>query len=375
MGDAFLVFYLVSVTGAFFSTQPATIADELGKLLVIAGGYIALSAPFDFFGGYWLPRRFQRPALVFRSFVVAWLRGVLGQALVYVLAGFVILQAGHAGGRGGATLAVALLMIVLLFAQGWLAQMIGGLKPVAANLEKYRERLAGWAIRLPATTVMAAKDPAFVGGLIGMPGHERLVLPAAWFATNERKREAYNFPSATAALQMTRRVGVLARGSRRRGVLLALAWNLSGFALAAWLPTAGVSTAAELLTTACGFTLWSFWVCSILPSFSRPGVFEGDQYAWQHGVPRDLLEETIALVDKQQDDEPERRRWLEIIFHPIPSVNSRRQQLALAEPAPRGAWQAARMALFLSWGCLGLLSRAVHCNSGRPELWVLFPGD
>ncbi len=33
------------------------------------------------------------------------------------------------------------------------------------------------------------------------------------------------------------------------------------------------------------------------------------------------------------------------------------------------------MSLFLSWACFGFLSRAVHCNSGIPELWVLLPCD
>ena len=41
----------------------------------------------------------------------------------------------------------------------------------------------------------------------------------------------------------------------------------------------------------------------------------------------------------------------------------------------RGAHQATRLALYLSWACLGVLARAVHCNAGRPEVWVLLPSD
>jgi hypothetical protein len=33
------------------------------------------------------------------------------------------------------------------------------------------------------------------------------------------------------------------------------------------------------------------------------------------------------------------------------------------------------MMLYLSWAGIGGLSRAVHCNVGRPPLWVLLPGD
>lgn len=73
-----------------------------------------------------------------------------------------------------------------------------------------------------------------------------------------------------------------------------------------------------------------------------------------------------------QDDEPERAVWIERVFHPVPSVDNRRR---LTRSRSFGAWHATRMMLFLSWSCLGLLSRAVHCNAGRPELWVLLPTD
>jgi hypothetical protein len=35
----------------------------------------------------------------------------------------------------------------------------------------------------------------------------------------------------------------------------------------------------------------------------------------------------------------------------------------------------ARHALYLAWGALSPLARAVHCNVGRPALWVVWPGD
>jgi hypothetical protein len=35
----------------------------------------------------------------------------------------------------------------------------------------------------------------------------------------------------------------------------------------------------------------------------------------------------------------------------------------------------ARHALWLGWGTLSPISRAVHCNVGRPALWAMLPGD
>jgi hypothetical protein len=86
------------------------------------------------------------------------------------------------------------------------------------------------------------------------------------------------------------------------------------------------------------------------------------------------MEQGMIDLDRLQDDEPNRSRWVERVFHPIPSVKSRMGALRRTG-SERGAWQGARMTLYLSWACFGFLSRAVHCNVGRPELWVLFPGD
>ena len=78
-----------------------------------------------------------------------------------------------------------------------------------------------------------------------------------------------------------------------------------------------------------------------------------------------------------QDDEPDRSAQLESIFHPIPSVRRRIRALTSpqrSDPAG-GAWNLARTALYLSHTGLSLLPRAVHCNVGRPELWVYLPTD
>ena len=364
-----------AIPARLFAVQPQPLLNDSKDLLLLLLGYIVLSAPFDFLGGYWLPHRFRRPAPSWGKFLWVWTRGVVGQAIVLLSAALILLAAGRVGGRTWAVIAVVLLMLGLLWTQGWLAQWIGGLRTVAADLKPYRRVLEAWGVRLPNTRIVEVTDPAFVGGFTGWPGREQLVLPATWLQSPPQILRFKALPVETVALQITRRLGVLERGSRGRGVLLALLWNVCGFYLATWLPGAGVTTVASLVATACGFTLWSFVGLLILPSFSRPGVLEGDYYALQRGVPRAVLEQTATTLDAWQDDEPARAPWIERIFHPIPSVRSRLASLAYASDAPRGAWQAARVALFLSWGCLGFLSRAVHCNSGRPELWVLFPGD
>ncbi len=341
-------------------------ADDLAALSGVLALYIALSGPFDLFGGYLLPCGHGRMCRTFPAFLWSWVRGVTVHAVCLGLCGLAVLSAGRVGGFAGAAGAVLLLMLVLLAAQSPLAKLVGGLRSAPAELEPAATILGQWRLRPPANVaILAGIDAGFVGGLAGLPGFERLVVPGLW---------AGHLGAESIAVQIARRAVALATGARRRGVLLALLWNLAGFSLAYLMPGAGVNTVAGLVTLSLWFTLWSFLGLLTLPSLSRPGVFEVDREAAAAGAPPELVERAAAELDQLQDDEPHRPKGIETIFHPIPSVTSRVERLR-AGGRPRGCWQGARMALFLSWASLGFLSRAVHCNAGRPELWVLFPGD
>jgi hypothetical protein len=92
----------------------------------------------------------------------------------------------------------------------------------------------------------------------------------------------------------------------------------------------------------------------------------------EQGVPLETLHQTLSTLDRLQDDEPQRTALIETNFHPVPSVENRRSESSSGFPI---AWHAARMTLYVSWACMGLLVRAVHCNVGRPELWVMLPTD
>ncbi len=365
-----------AIPARLFSPQSDSFLSDIRSLSIFLTAYIVLSFPFDFLGGYWLPHRFHRLAPTWSRFLFTLARGVIGQALIMLGVGVVLLTAGRTGGRFGATIAVIFLMFGLLVLQGSLARWIGALRSVSVDLQPYRAIVDSWNISLPPKiNIFEVTDSAFVGGWVGLPGRECLILPSKWFHSQSRVLQLPALSVEAVALQISRRVGVLQSGSRSRGILLALVWNVGGFYLATFLPGAGVNSVAEIISTACGFTLWSFVGLLLLPSLSRPGVLAGDYFALQRGISPKLFEKTITILDKLQDDEPARSAGIETIFHPIPSVDSRLAALARNEAEPYGAWQAARVALFLSWSCLGLLSRAVHCNSGRPELWVLFPGD
>ncbi len=337
----------------FDAFRPTLTDDALG-LLWILGLYTAIHIPLDYIGGYWLPCHFSRQCLMFAYFASQYIRGLLVQSVFLFFSGLLVLQVGRWGGRGAVLVLLAIFMILMIESQDRIARWVAGLSLSGS------EEMEGHEVVL-----LSGMDAGFAGGFAGLPGRERLIVPSIW-----RRM----LPESVLKLELRRRMAALASGTRLRGLLLAMIWNLGGFYLCSLLPGAGVTTLAGLFTTALGFTLWSFLGLLLLPTPSRRGVYELDSIARKLGVSPDEFATTVRELDQLQDDEPVRPVGVEAVFHPVPSVESRIRQFT--QPSEIiGAWNAARYALFLSWPCLGFLNRAVHCNSGRPELWVMLPVD
>jgi hypothetical protein len=261
-------------------------------------------------------------------------------------------------------------MLMLLWAQEFIARLSARLRSTPlVNMEATRKMLEKWGLQLPESFVVySSHDPSFVGALAGLPGIERFVIPASWFDT---------LSADGIAAQIARRIGIVQNESRTRGVFIAIAWNLLGLWLAINLTGSGaINSVRGLFTVSLWFTLWSALGMVVLPTFSRQGVYEADRFAKKAGVPQDVMETVITELDKQQDDEPTRSRWEEWIFHPTPSADNRIVELSRKRArGPIGAWHASSAALYTSWAGLGFLSRAEHGIIGRPDLWVMHPGD
>ncbi len=325
--------------------------------------HAALLLPVDIAGGLLVVR--AKPSVL--RWLAGWLRGVTVQWLIFALSTALLLRTGQQFGLTAAMLVFLLLQVVLLSRQGLIAWMAGGIRlrdATPALQEAARE--AG--ITPSAVRIADADDPAFTGGWTGTDA-QRLWIPARW---------SESLDDAQLAVVLARRATVKRLGLRRRGVLVALAWNTVGFVLATSAPRADLVTAAGFVTMIAWFTLWSFLGVLVLPSLSRPAVFAADAAALRsHDA--DAVSTTITQLDAWQDDEPERGATVETIFHPVPSRGARLRAMqavpADVPPALGGAWQATRVMLYLSWAGVGGLARAVHCNVGRPSLWVLLPGD
>jgi hypothetical protein len=316
--------------------------------------------PFDILGGYVLPKHFGRlpeaitPPIFFRN----WLRGVLGQYL-YLMLFMGLFQSMRENSIIVKLGFFVVAQVVLYLNQYYIACLVGNLRAVPLSQDEQNTIASHPFLAnqiIPELVFLTSTDPGFVGGWHG----KKLVLPSAWRT---------ELDAEMLATQILRRIGTKKSGARVRGVVLAVLFNTAGFALSL---TYGHSLVSIIAIN----TLWAFLGVLTLPTLSRGAVFAADRFALDAGVPAEILGETIIALDKRQDDEPERSQGIEAIFHPIPSVNRRLAALERIQKAPtQGGWQALRTALYLSWASGSFLSRAVHCNIGRPELWVFFPGD
>lgn len=354
-------------------------ATEALVLLGTLALFAVVALPFDLVGGYVLPRRYGRRAPTLGAFARGWLRGATVLLAVSTSCGVALIAAGRAGGVPLAMAVFVLLQLVLVAVQLPLARVVGGLRASANSLPSAQGSdgadVASGDIgnsydRAPEpsradTLVLRGEDEGFTGGIVGLGG--TLVVPERWTRDLD--------PRALSIL-VERRRSIVRRGARRRAFALAIAWNTAGFALALAMTGPGVTSVAALVSTALGFTLWSFVGLLLLPALTRRATRAADAAVATDDGTRADLERAIRSLDRLQDDEPARTAAVESVFHPTPSVRGRLAALPGGViPSGPGPWHLARTALFLGHAGLSLLPRAVHCNTGRPELWVLLPTD
>ncbi len=338
-----------------------TYGNALAAIALTWMAHALLLAPLDIIGGLGIVR--ERPATL--RWIASWLRAVTVQWLWFALAAALLLRTGQQFGITAAVIVFLLLQLTLLSRQGLIAWMAGGVRMEALSPELSAAATAA-GIDPRIVREIDADDPSFVGAWSGADA-QRLWVPQRWVT---------GLTPDQLLVALTRRVAVKSLGLRRRGVLVAVAWNSLGFVAATAAPRADLVTAPGFVTTLAWFTLWSFLGVLVLPSLSRPAVIIADRAAaLSHDVA--LVASTITQLDQWQDDEAQRGPRVETVFHPVPSRSVRLAALQAVDSAAAatGAWHATRMMLYLSWAGLGGLSRAVHCNIGRPAVWVMLPGD
>ncbi len=337
---AALALYLELPSRFLSRDASAPLSRAVGDALWWPVLFTLLLFPLDILGGVFAVR--DRPAI--GQWLRAWSRGVAVQLLLFTGCGALLIWSARQYGVAGAVLSTVVSSVAML---AWIDRLAR----------------AGAAMRTDPRrpTVVDAPDEAFVGGFAGL-SRPRLTIPASWYTLADDVRDA---------LIARRELAVAAH--RLRGTLAAVAWTGAGSLLVSLLLGAPVSS-ASLVQFSLGCTVWSFLGVLVLPTPSRRAVLALDRAsAAEHGS--EVVARGIAALDRWGDDEPRRARWVEMIFHPVPSRDARIAALAMPRQRAQGAWRAARLALpsgIASWSVLG---RAVHCNIGRPALWWMLPGD
>lgn len=338
---------------AVLPASPTTPAGEFTGFLLFFTAFASLLFTFDFVGGVLIPSACESDSGSVWSWLVPWFRSVAMQILFYSVTFFCYLQIGREIGAPWLIALFAVLQVMLLAGQEFIWQL------TTANRRERVEGVGG------SSAFVKHSDQRFVGGVTGLPGFESVLVPEGW---KHRLQPSY------IKMLVTRRRSAVSTGLRMKGIVYAMLWNISSFAIAIVASGGIAQSVADLVSVFLWFLLLSFAGLLVLPAFNRRGVFALDQQlAKQFSAVE--LQPAILDVDRMTEQEPERSVSAESVFQPIPCPERRARVLASGGTVAGGAWNVARTALFLSWAFGGPLARAVHCNVGRPELWAILPTD
>jgi hypothetical protein len=357
-------FLFLRIPHLLFNQNVTWSVRDVVELSGLFCGWTIFLVPFDFCGGYLLSRVFHRPQ--FATHLKSWCRNILLQGLFFLITATAILGMGRQFGVTGVFILLVVLQLMYIAFRLQLVQVMGNrLAPLTERKHQaLKDQLKTWGYEIPAVQVVEHHDEGFTGGVCGLPGRETIVIPAEWCRQLE-------IPEL--ATQIARRIEACRSGGYLRGILLASAWNLIGFALAVHFSGSGVQSVAGLVNVSLWYTLWIFVGLLILPAWSRHSTYAIDQRVLKRRIPEDNLVKALTHVQCLQGEASQRSRAIESVFYPVPSLQHRMDRKK--SDSSTGAWNVARNMLFLSWAGMGFLSRAVHCNCGRPELWVMLPTD
>jgi hypothetical protein len=352
---------------ALLPRQPASFGLELQSLLLVCLLWALVYLPFDLFGGYILPHEYNDNPPSSLDFAVAWGRGVAVQSGVYIVTTVCLMFVGRTLNFLPFVFTAGLLMVLLILMHKNMAHWVAGLPTAAPDLSPTAEQLDQWGVSLPDTIVVESKTRAFTGGIVGLPGSDEVIIPADWLS---------QLPTETTAYHIARRTEAIQAGGRRRGVWVAVVWNLIGLVLTSIVLAERIhlGSVSGVVTIGLGMTIWSWLGLVVLARPTRTAVHTLDRYLSVLGLDRSLVETTLAALEERQDGDAASANALLGLNYDIPTIHER--LAALGESGfgtDRTAWHAGRFALYLSWAGLGFLGRALPAQLGRPELWTLPP--
>lgn len=337
---------LAAVAGLVWLTSSSVPQVGQTDLLQWMLAAVGVQAVFDWVGGAVL-----MPASHggFKRFLPLWSRGVTVHTVLLWATGAVSLVSYRLSGSFCPSMAVCILALFLF--RGRVLQLVAGTRLRPASVAE----MPCWSI--------SARDPSFTGGVCGLGRGGMPLLPEAWEAGLTR---------AEMETLLQRRLWETQHRLPARALSFVLCWNLAGCGLGSvLLEIPGRAPETALLLHVCWMTLWGFLGLLLLPTASRSAVFAADNAAAAKGC------DAAAWIQKFPEitgEDGNAQTLVQRVFYPVPSARERLQCLGTSPFLPVFG-NVARTNLYLSLATLTLLGRCVHCNVGRPELWVFPPSD
>ncbi|MCP4885199.1 MAG: hypothetical protein GY904_01090, partial [Planctomycetaceae bacterium] len=314
VGTIVVLSVLVLSTGCFgISVERFGRADlqQVWLIPTALAAFFLLLVPFDFLGGFVLPKRFARSQQTFADWSKRYLPGVIQQWLVYSIVATLLAVLAASYGVAMAVVFTALVMLVMVVIRdlGMSHQQVDELKN-SPTLQKAIRSVEGWGISVNRISIADHRDSGFTGGIVGFGKWSTIVIPRRWLA----------FEAERLATAIARRALAIQSGSYTIGIVASSGFNLVGFALSMAAGSGEVGSLIWLLTSMCWFTIWSFAGLLLLPTISRNASLKIDRRLASQGVSKRLIIASANELDQLQDGEPSRTAIIEAVFHPIPSV-------------------------------------------------------
>lgn len=309
-------------------------------------GIVGAQSFFDFIGGavFMPPGSASRP-----QFFRTWFRGALVHSTL--LCGAAVLSYWSFLFTRGFSLSVAVVSLGLFFCRRQILSLTSGVRSTCSTFATNK----GWEVD--------SRDPSFTGGISGIGPGAMTLMPESWKSTLT-KEEIHTL--------VQRRLWAIKNNLPTRSLVTVLSWNLAGCKIGSLLLGLSSHSPEQAMLMQCAWmTWWGFLALLILPSLSRSSVFGADRAAAAQACnARGWIQKFPSLTGEDGNA----KTVLQRIFYPIPSAAERIAHLEDSALAPVFG-SVARSNLFLSLATLTILGRCVHCNVGRPELWIFPPSD
>lgn len=345
LGQVNIGFWLLfSISILLFKQDIEMLFREIDSILIVFIFILAIifiQLPFDIIGAKKLYSNESKNS----RWLIQWFRGIITLSAFWGLLSFLIWLIQP---RLGFCVPVLVTMILVFQMHEKLIIFINGGKYSLFDVQNFKGQ----------SLFLNCSENTFTGGVVYGFFKNIQIIPESWRSSPYLK------------IECLRRSFIIKNKFVVRSFVFLAFWNLLGVLLGEiqglyYSNNIGIS----IICLSCWMTIWSFLALIIMPRLSHSTVYTIDYLANKYDSVK--LKKWIYNFAELIDENGDKNKLVQSVFYPIPSVDSRINSLKSSSSFCFG--NIARQNLFLSWGVFNLSCRSVHCNIGRPVLWVFPP--